>query len=173
MRQLSAKTVLFTLAVVSLFLFAACNRAKPTAIEARAIFELSRVYIDEQQVNISETNYAGSALTFVGPESGGNVLLRIGEDTVQASINPSRDHPSFEAGYWHLHLYSGVTAEGSPRINLRELLPNLGIDDSEDAIDNTQSLYQRGNLHYIVATGEYRLRFIIDGFIHDLIFVEV
>lgn len=148
--------------------------AEPAGIEARAIFELDRVYLDEQEVDISETNYAGSKLTFVGEENGGNVLIRVGDTDIQASINPSREHPSYEEGYWHHHLYSGPTAAGSPRINFMELLPHLGIDDNDEATDdNTQSVYQRGNLHYVVETGEFRLRFTIDGVIHELMFTEV
>ncbi len=142
-------------------------------VEARANFELDRVYVDEQLVEISETNYVGSRLIFVGEENGGNVMIRVGETDIQASINPSRQHPSFEAGYWHHHLYAGVTEAGSPRINFQELLPELRIDDNPEATDNTQSSYQRGNLHYVVETGEFRLRFTIDGAVHDLMFTQV
>jgi len=166
----------FTMATVLILItsiLAACGANTPTPVDARAVFELDRVYLDEQQADISETGYAGSALTFIGEESGGNVIIRVGDTNVQASINPSREHPSYEAGYWHHHLYAGPTAAGSPRINFIELLPYLGIDDNPEAADNTQSSYQRGNLHYIVETGEFRLRFTIDGIIHDLIFVQV
>jgi len=167
------KKILFvlTIAVAAVLTLTACNEDQTT--EARAIFQLDRVYVNEQEADVSETIYTGSTLTFVGPENGGNVLIRIDETVIQASINPSREHPSFEEGYWHHHLYSGATATGSPRINFRELLPDLRIDDHADATDNTQSIYQRGNLHYIVETGEFRLRFTIDGIIHDLIFAEV
>ncbi|MCL1996416.1 MAG: hypothetical protein FWG63_09445 [Defluviitaleaceae bacterium] len=164
------------IALAFVALLVACGEEQPTAVEARAIFELDRVYIDGQETPLSEENiYTGSTLTFVGPESGGNVLIRIGgaDATIAlASINPSREHPSFLAGYWHHHLYSGATVAGSPRINFVELFPNLGIDDDDNLTDNTQSSYQRGNLYYIVQSGEFMLRFTIDGAIHDLIFVE-
>lgn len=161
---------LLTKITVFIVFLTACSQTTP--IEPRSIFQLDRVYINEYQVDISETNYLGSTLTFVGPENGGNILIKIGETVAQASINPSREHPSFQAGYWHHHLYSLSTAQGSPRINFIELFPELGIDDIENSIDNTQSSYQRGNLHYIVASEEFRLRFIIEGEIHDLIFIE-
>lgn len=169
------KKILFslTIATVAMFGLTACNGYEDEPVEARATFELDRVYINEQETEISQTRYTGSTLTFVGPENGGNVLIRIDETLVQASINPSREHPSFEEGYWHHHLYAGSTETGSERINFKELLPNLGIDEVPDATDNTQSAYQRGNLHYIVETGEFRLRFTIDGNVHDLIFSEV
>jgi len=143
------------------------------AVDARAIFELDRVYLDDVEVNISETVYEGSSLTFIGEEQGGNVVIRVGETDIIASINPSREHPSFEEGYWHHHLYAGSSQQGSPRINFYELLAHLGIDDNPEATDNTQSLYQRGNLHYVVETGEFRLRLTIDGVIHDLMFTEI
>ena len=161
--------MLFVLAAMVL---AACGGSNPVPVEARATFELDRVYWDGQQVDTSETDYAGSRLIFIGEERGGNVIIRVGETNVQASINPSRDHPSYADGYWHHHLYAGVTAAGSPRINLMELLPALGIDDNPAASDNTQSSYQRGNLHYIVATGEFRLRLTMDGVVHDLMFAQ-
>lgn len=167
------KTALFTfVAAIVLIFFTACIGGQVTEVEKRALYTLDRVYLDEQEVNISETSYAGSTLTFIGPENGGNIIIKVGDIIIQASINPSRDHPSFESGYWHHHLYSGVTTAGSPRINFRELLPHLGIDDN-GTDDNTQSTYQRGNLHYVVETGEYRLRFIIDGSVHDLMFTQV
>jgi len=161
--------VLFVLAALVL---TACRGNNPVPVEARATFELDRVYWDGQPVDISETDYAGSRLIFVGEERGGNVVIRVGETNVQASINPSRDHPSYADGYWHHHLYAGVTAAGSPRINLMELLPALNIDDNPAANDNTQSSYQRGNLHYVVATGEFRLRLTMDGVVHDFMFVR-
>jgi len=167
------KKILLTSAIlVSVaFMLTACGANNPIPVEARAIFELDRLYLDGHPVEISD-DYTDSALTFVGEESGGNVIIRVGENNVQASINPSREHPSYEDGYWHHHLYAGTTAAGSPRINFIELLPSLGIDDNPEATDNTQSSYQRGNLHYIVATSEFRLRFTIDGITHDLIFVQ-
>ncbi|MCL1989351.1 MAG: hypothetical protein FWG67_00520 [Defluviitaleaceae bacterium] len=151
----------------------ATTHGDTTTVTPRAVFELDRVYVDEEEVEPSETHYEGARLTFVGEEAGGNVIITVGDVDVQASINPSRTHPSFEEGYWHHHLYSGPTAAGSPRINFQELIPDLGIDDNPEATDHTQSAYQRGNLHYIVETGEFRLRFTIDGVIHDLIFNEV
>ena len=166
------KKVLFMLSlVVAIIVLVACGSEEPAEVSPRTVFELDRVYLDEEEVAVSETNYTGSSLTFVGEESGGNVIIRVGETDVQASINPSRSHPSFEAGYWHHHLYSGSTEPGSPRINFQALLPDLGIDDNEEVTDdNTQSVYQRGNLHYVVETGEFRLRFTIDGVVHDLMF---
>ncbi|MCL2752865.1 MAG: hypothetical protein FWE44_01795 [Defluviitaleaceae bacterium] len=154
-----------------IFALTACGGNNSEPVDARATYEINRLYMDGQQVDILE-NYAGSRLTFVGEENGGNVIIRIGTVDVQASINPSREHPSFADGFWHHHLYAGVTASGSPRINLAEALPALGIDDNQ-ATDNTQSNYQRGNLHYIVETGEFRLRLTIDGIVHDLIFAEI
>lgn len=153
-----------------LFVLAACGSEEPAEVEARASYELDRVYIDEE---LASGLYEGATLTFVGPEQGGNVLIQVGGTVVQASINPSREHPSFESGYWHHHLYEASTEAGSPRINFMDLLPELGIDDNPDATDNTQSAYQRGNLHYLVETGEFRLRFTIEGQTHDLIFREV
>jgi len=167
------KMLLILTFVSAALMLTACNSNSPIPIEPRVHFELDRVYLDEQLTDISETPYAGSTITFVGEESGGNILFRIGEERLQASINPSRDHPSYDDGYWHHHLYAGATAAGSPRINFRELLPSLGIDDNPDATDNTQSSYQRGNLHYIVDTGKFRLRFTIDSITHDLIFTQV
>jgi len=164
--------LLLSLVVVALTLIA-CNGQADEAVQARAVFELARVYLDEQAVEVSQTSYSGSSLTFVGEENGGNVIIRVGDVDVFASINPSREHPSFESGYWHHHLYAGATAAGSPRINFQELLPDLGIDDNAEADDNTQSAYQHGNLHYIVATEEFRLRFVIDGVVHDLLFTQV
>ena len=168
------KKVLMTFAmIITVVALVACGEDEPSAVEPRAIFELDRVYLGEELIEISETAYEGSRLTFVGEEQGGNVLISVGTTDIQASINPSREHPSFESGYWHHHLYAGSTTSGSPRINFQDLLPELGIDDNPDATDdNTQSAYQRGNLHYIVATGEFRLRFTIDGVIHDLMFTE-
>jgi len=182
-----ALLTLTTLAV-SIFVLMACNNdeetrttepiteateaAEPT-IDARAIFELDRIYADGEKVMISETNFEGSRLTFIGEEQGGTVIIRVGETDIIAYINPSTDHPSHAEGYWHHHLYLASTEAGSPRINFMELLPELGIDDNEEAgDDNTQSVYQRGNLHYVVETGEYRLRLTIDGIMHELMFVE-
>lgn len=165
------KLSVVTALAAAAFALSACGSGGPTAVEARALYELDRVYVDNIPVNVSETAYSGSGLTFVGEERGGNVIIRVGETAVQASINPSREHPSFDEGYWHHHLYAGVTAEGSPRINFREHLTSLGIDEN-DADDNTQSSYQRGNLHYVVDAGEFRLRFTIDGAVHDLLFAQ-
>jgi len=172
------KKTLLTLAVIALFPFIlmACGNDDREEVEARATFELDRVVIDEDESihHGHGTPFEHARLTFVGEEQGGNVLILIGEIGIQASINPSREHPSFESGYWHHHLYAGSTESGSPRINFMALLPDLGIDDNEEATDdNTQSAYQRGNLHYIVETGEFRLRFTIDGVVHDLMFTEV
>ena len=167
------KKFLLLVSMVFTFVLTACSEGEPTAITPRAIFELDRVYLDEQQVELAETLYEGSRLTFIGEENGGNVIIRVGETDIQASINPSREHPSFELGYWHHHLYSGSTSPGSQRINFQNLLPELAIDDNDEATDNTQSSYQRGNLHYIVESGEYRLRFTIDGIVHDLMFTQV
>jgi len=173
MRKLLLKFIIFTIIVSATFAFTACADSGPTPVQPRAIFELDRVYVDGQEVEVLETPYEGSRLTFVGEENGGNVIIRVGENDIQASINPSREHPSFADGAWHHHLYAGPTVSGSPRINFMELLPSLGIDDNPEATDNTQSSYQRGNLHYIVDTGEFRLRFAIGGIIHDIIFVQV
>jgi len=169
------KKVLMILTMMMLIVvLVACDSDEPSAVEARAVFELDRVYFDDELVEVSETAYEGSRLTFVGEEQGGNVLIRVGFVDIQASINPSREHPSFDSGYWHHHLYAGSTEAGSPRINFRALLPELEIDDNEEATDdNTQSVYQRGNLHYVVEDGEFRLRLTIDGVVHDLLFREV
>ena len=158
---------IITILVAGLFVFAACNN-EPEAVEPRAVYEIARLYIYDEAADVSV--YAGSRLTFIGEESGGNVIIRIGDADLHASINPSREHPSFEQGYWHHHLYAGVTAAGSPRINFASAFPQLGIDDNPEASDNTQSAYQRGNLHYVVDIGEFRLRFTIDGETHDLFF---
>jgi len=163
--------LLLSLCVVAAFMVA-CSSESAEEVIARAIYELDRVVIDES-IEIHhghDTVFEHAVLTFVGEEAGGNVLITIGDTTIQASINPSREHPSFESGYWHHHLYRTSTAAGSERINFLELLPDVSIDDNPDATDNTQSSYQRGNLHYIVATGEYRLRFMIEGTTTDLIF---
>ncbi|MCL1949951.1 MAG: hypothetical protein FWF59_09495 [Turicibacter sp.] len=163
------------MAAAFVFILGACGQQEQGGNElaARATLELSRVYINEEAVDPADTDYEGATLTFVGEEQGGNVLFQIGGETAQASINPSREHPSFESGYWHHHLYAASTAAGSERINFMELFPGLGIDDNPEATDNTQSSYQRGNLHYVVADGEFRLRFTIDGVTHDLLFTEV
>ncbi|MCL2854424.1 MAG: hypothetical protein FWE21_02245 [Defluviitaleaceae bacterium] len=164
----------FLAAIVSicaLFAFAACGSDDPAPVEARAIFELDRLYFDGEETEIAGTPYQNSRITFIGEEAGGNAIIRIGQTDVQASINPSRNHPSFADGYWHHHLYSGATAPGSPRINFMNALPSLNIDDN-GADDNTQSAYQRGNLHYIVETGEFRLRFTVGGIVHDMFFVQ-
>jgi len=162
----------FILGLAVVLMLAACgNSEQPETVEARAVFELDRVYVDG--VEVEEADYAGSTLTFVGPEQGGNVLIRVGENTVQASINPSREHPSFESGEWHHHLYAASTEAGSERINFVELFPELGIDVNPEATDNSQSAYQHGNLHYLVEEGQFRLRFTINGEVHELMFVEV
>ena len=146
--------------------------------EVRAIYDLDRlvVTLDGSSEVIHHghgTPFDHATLTFVGEEQGGNVLIHIGDTVVHASINPSREHPSYAEGYWHHHLYAGSTQPGSPRINFQALLPELGIDDHPEATDDrTQSAYQHGNLHYVVETGEFRLRFSIDQEIHDLMFVE-
>ena len=167
------KRFLLAFSILVIFVLMACGKDEPTVVDARAIFELDRVYLDDQETDVSKTNYVGSRLTFIGEENGGNVIMRIGDIDVQASINPSREHPSFESGYWHHHLYSSSTEAGSPRINFKELLPSLGIDDNDEATDHTQSDYQRGNLHYVVESGEFRLRFIINGAVHDLMFTQL
>jgi len=175
MRNFNLKKISTSIIVIGLIFltlaFTSCNQGNPTPVEARAVFELNRVYVDGQQVDIPETEYIGSRLTFIGEERGGNVIIKVGDVNIQASINPSREHPSYEDGYWHHHLYAGITEPNSPRINFLEELPHLGIDDN-NSNDNTQSAYQRGNLHYIVTTGEFRLRFTIGGVTHDLIFVQ-
>ena len=138
----------------------------------RAVYHLDRVVLDEGQTieHGHGTPFDHARLTFVGEEQGGNVVIQIGDTNIIASINPSREHPSFESGYWHHHLYAGPTASGSPRISFLEWLPEIGIDENPEATDNTQSAYQHGNLHYVVETGEFRLRFTIDGVITDLMF---
>ena len=140
---------------------------------ARATYMLNRLYIDGEEVEETwMTEFGGSSLMFIGEEAGGNVLIFVGEaEAITATINPSREHPSFADGEWHHHLYAGVA--GGARINFMELLPHLNIDDNADATDNTQSIYQRGNLHYIVETGEFRLRLTIDGAVHELFFVQL
>jgi len=194
------KKILLGLTVVSVVLLTACSGSfNPVRIEteessdltdleveapeqgveadgpgasARATYMLDRLYVDEQEVDWSGTDFAGSTLMFIGEEAGGNVLIFVGEaEPIVATINPSREHPSFESGIWHHHLYAGVT--GGPRINFMEALPHLNIDDNEEATDNTQSIYQRGNLHYVVETGEFRLRLTIGGQVHDLLFMRV
>lgn len=172
------KKILKIIAILTplILILSACNSSEPQTVEARAIFELDRLVIDENEEvhHGHNTPFEHAKLTFVGEEQGGNVLIQIGETIIQASINPSREHPSFESGYWHHHLYAGPTEAGSPRINFQALLPEIGIDDNPEATeDNTQSSYQRGNLHYVVETGEFRLRFTIDGIIHDLMFTEI
>lgn len=142
-------------------------------IEPRAMFEIDRVYVDGEQVSIVDTNYENSSLIFLGEEQGGTVMIQVGENLISASINPSREHPSFETGEWHHHLYAGSSAQGSPRINFYESFTNLGIDANPEATDNTQSASQHGNLHYIVDNNEFRLRFTIDGVFHELMFVQV
>ena len=167
---------LLSITTILILVLTACTEDEPQAVEARAVFELDRLILDENEeiYHGHGTPFSHAKLTFVGEEQGGNVLIQIGDTVIGASINPSREHPSFESGYWHHHLYAGSTESGSPRINFQTLLPELGIDDNPDATDdNTQSAYQRGNLHYIVETGEFRLRLMIDGIIHDLIFTEV
>ena len=140
---------------------------------ARATYMVNRLYIDGEEVDeVWMTEFGGSSLMFIGEEAGGNVLIFVGEaEAITATINPSREHPSFESGEWHHHLYAGVA--GGERINFMALLPGLNIDDNAEATDNTQSIYQRGNLHYIVETGEFRLRLTIDGALHELFFVQL
>ena len=165
-----------TILVGFLFVLGGCSDSTVTLNPVPdSIFILDRVYIDGVGVDADETAFATSTLQFLNNESADTVLIRIGENTTSfiARINPSREHPSFEQGYWHHHLYSGATTPGSPRINFMELLPELGIDDNPDATDNTQSLYQRGNLHYVVATGEFRLMLRINGELNELFFVPV
>lgn len=167
------KKLLSALALVFFaFALSACGGNDPEPVEARATYQLDRLYFDGAEAGIAGTPYQGSQLTFIGEEVGGTVIIRVGETNVTAYINPSRSHPSFEQGYWHHHLYNGPTAAGSPRINFVDELPNLNIDVNPEATDNTQSSYQHGNLHYIVETGEFRLRFTVDGITHDLIFVR-
>jgi len=160
--------------------FTACsnNNATNTSnneVQQRAIYSVDRLYINDELQNDLPSDipadFIGSQLTFVGELQGGSVLIQVGDTVITASTNPSEDHPSFADGIWHHHLYAGSTQQGSPRINFMELLPHLGIDDNPEATDNTQSSYQRGNLHYIVADNEYRLRFTIGGNVHDLMFV--
>ena len=160
----------FVTIFLGIFVLAACGQGGQ-AVEARAIFEVDRMYLDGQLATVAGTDFAGATLTFVGEEAGGNVIIRIGGGEVQATINPSREHPSFADGVWHHHLYAASSVAGSPRINFMRAFPSLNIDDN-GADDNSQSAYQRGNLHYITATGEFRLRFTINGVITDLIFVE-
>lgn len=155
--------------VATVFLVACGTETEAIPVEPRATFELDRVYADGV-MNFSD--HMPVNIRFIGPENGGTVLMAFGDQTIQAGINPSRDHPSFEAGYWHHHLYAGSTATGSPRINFMELLPDFGIDDNPDATDNTQSSYQRGNLHYVVETGEFRLRLTRNGVVWDYFFRE-
>ncbi|MCL2235300.1 MAG: hypothetical protein FWB98_02535 [Defluviitaleaceae bacterium] len=164
------KFLLTFVILMALFTFAACGNDEPTPVEARAVYTLDRLYLDEEHADLSP--FEGARLTFIGEEAGGTVIIHTGDDHVVAYINPNRSHPSFESGYWHHHLYAGATAPGSPRINFRTALAGLGIDANPDATDNTQSSYQHGNLHYIVETGEFRLRFTADSIIHDLIFVQ-
>ena len=159
---------IFVLFIV-LFLLVACGQSTMEA-EIRAVYTLDRVHING--LRVGEGNYVDSRLTFIGEERGGTVIIRVGGTEVQASINPSRVHPSFEQGYWHHHLYAGTSEAGSPRISFLSAFPDLGIDINPEATNNTQSNYQHGNLHYVVATGEYRLRFSINGAVHDLIFVR-
>lgn len=141
----------------------------PEEVIARAFYQLDRVYVDGHVTN-TPSAYANSSLTFIGEEQGGIVLIQVGDYLVQAGINPSREHPSFETGEWHHHLYAGNTASGSNRINFYDTMPTLGIDTNLEATDPTQSAFQRGNLHYLVDSNQYRLRFTIDGVFHDLIF---
>jgi len=155
---------------IVLFIFVACGGGEAERVEARAVYELVLVHVAAEPVNIADTVYMGSQLTFVGEEAGGAIIIRLGENELQAFINPSREHPSFAVGYWHHHLYAGATTPGSPRINFAATFGHLGIDDDPEATDNSQSTYQRGNLHYITETGEFRLRLMIDAVTHDLFF---
>ena len=166
---------MFTILIATVAMVACDNNNEPQAIEPRAVFELDRLVLDESEEihHGHDTPFEHATLTFVGELQGGNVLIQIGDIVIQASTNPSEEHPSFESGYWHHHLYAGPTESGSPRINFMELFPHLGIDDNPEANDNTQSAYQRGNLHYVVETGEYRLRLIISDVVHDLMFTEI
>ena len=166
------KIMMIVTAAMGLLLLA-CGGQDSGTVEPRAVFNIDRLYLDEVETSLDGTPFEGAQLTFVGEEQGGNVIISIGGAQAQASINPSREHPSFESGYWHHHLYAGNTAAGSPRINFMELFPDLGIDDLEDPGTPDQSSYQRGNLHYVVETGEFRLRLTIGGVIHDLLFAEV
>jgi len=168
--------IMFVMMIAVIAIVACDHNNEPEAVEPRAVFELDVLVLDEtEEIHHGHgTPFEHATLRFVGEEQGGNVLIQIGDTVIQASINPSREHPSFESGYWHHHLYAGSTEAGSPRINFQALLPELGIDEPEEtADDNTQSTYQRGNLHYIVETGEFRLRLTIDGVLHDLMFKEV
>jgi len=170
------KKVLIVL-IIGLVVLVGCSNGvnnAPEPVTARAIFELNRVYVDGVAVtDVNETPYAYANLAFFGAEAGGTVIINVAGETITAGINPSREHPSFESGEWHHHLYAGSTATGSTRINFHELLPQVAIDNNSEATDNTQSSYQHGNLHYLVATGEYRLRFLVGGVFHELIFTLV
>lgn len=163
MKRFLLLTALLGLSVV----LVGCND-QPEEITPRAVYLLARVYVDDLEVSINETAFVNSQLRFFGEDT---VMIQVGETGHFVRINPSREHPSFAQGYWHHHLYASSTVAGSPRINFLELLPDLNIDDNPDATDNTQSAYQRGNLHYIVATEEFRLRLTIDGQVHDLFFI--
>ncbi|MCL2168624.1 MAG: hypothetical protein FWB74_01200 [Defluviitaleaceae bacterium] len=169
MRKYISNFVFFAIFV---FMFTGCGGGGAEAAEPRAVYVLDRVYVDEVPVTATETGFDGSRLTFVGAEAGGNVIIRVGEHDVHATINPSRSHPSFAEGIWHHHLYAGAVGPGTPRVSFLNALPGLGIDHNPNAIDNTQSIYQHGNLHYIVQTGEFRLRFPIGGVFHDLFFIK-
>lgn len=157
--------------VLLVFVLSACGGG-PIPIEARAIYQLDRLYFDGTRVDVEGTPYQNSVLTFIGEEAGGTVIVAVGGTHITAYINPSRNHPSFGQGYWHHHLYQGSTLAGSPRINFANHLPHINIDINPEATDNTQSLYQHGNLHYIVETGQFRLRFLVGGITHDLIFAR-
>jgi len=141
------------------------------AVEPRAVFALERVYVDGELDTALTQQYTPGSVTFFGEEQGGNVVITIDGYMISAGINPSRSHPSFESGEWHHHLYASNTQQGSPRISFYNAWSPLGIDHNPEATDNTQSAYQHGNLHYIVDTGEYRLRFTIGGELHELFFV--
>ena len=163
--------IVFIITLINLL--SACGTSnEPETVEALARYELAYVEINEIVTETPDV-FVGSTLTFIGEEAGGALMMMLGETTLTAYINPSRAHPSFEAGQWHHHLYAGVTAPGSPRINFRELLPHLNLDENIDATDNTQSSYQHGNLHYLVETGVFRLRFVMNGDSYDLFFIEV
>ncbi|MCL2354059.1 MAG: hypothetical protein FWC69_05460 [Defluviitaleaceae bacterium] len=143
-------------------------------------FTIDRVYVGDDNLlttmtDLSDTHFADASLMFVGPEAGGAVNISLGGSSLLASINPSRSHPSFADGAWHHHLYASSTTSGSPRVNFNDAFSFLGTLGNEvqlDATDSTQSNFQRGNLHYIVNSGEFRLRIYIDGIRHDLMFVS-
>ena len=177
MKQNNMIKIALHLSLLALAVFALTGCQNETAdegISARAVYELDRVVIDDTTIihHGHGTPFDHGTLTFVGEEQGGNVIFSFGGQNFTASINPSREHPSYADGYWHHHLYATTTTTGSPRINFKEAFPQFNIDENPEATDNTQSSYQHGNLHYVVETGEFRLRFLIDGEVVDLFFDE-